>query len=137
MIPFKLEVSHAKQLHDDAKAAVAAISDEKLARICAFNPLLWTRPVVHYVHDQYVAGKSSYAIGDEIGVSSQAVLRALRILEVPIRRSGPPSSLSDEQKAQVAQLLKKFNQREVIEMLGVSRNAVQVIAATERRNAQV
>lgn len=136
MIPFNREVSHAKQRRDEAEAALAVISDEQLEKICWFNPIPWTRQSVYYVRTQYLAQRSSYSIGDELGLSSQAILRVLRILGVPIRRPGTIPSFSEEQKAHIIQLLKQFNQREIAEKVGIGRHAVQAIAAMERKNAQ-
>lgn len=136
MIPFQQDSSHAKQLRDESIAALAAITDEQLHKICWFNPIKWTRQSVNYVRVQYLAQRSSYSIAEELNISQHAVLRVLRILGVPIRRSGSIPATSPEKQAEIAQLLKQFNQREVCEMLGTTRHAVQTVAAMERRNVQ-
>lgn len=113
------------------------ITDEMLERACFNNNMPWTFKLMDYARREYVISRvSSPRIAKVLGMSDATVIRVLRIMGVTIRPHGTVPTLCPEQKAKAAELLKQFNQREVAEMLGASRHAIQSVAASERSNAQ-
>lgn len=119
-----------------ARAALPPITDEMLERVCFNNNHPWTPKLLGYVREQYLAKVSAPRIGKALGMQDRVIIRALRIMGVQIRRGGALPSLSPEQKAKAAQLLKQYNQREVAQMLGAGRHAIHQVALSERRNVQ-
>lgn len=119
-----------------ARSALPPITDEMLERVCFNSSHPWTLRMMESVRNQYLSQLSARRIGKTLGVSEGVILRSLRVMGVKIRPGGSQPSLSPEQKARAAQLLKKYSQREVAQMLGAGRHAVHQIAVLERNNAQ-
>lgn len=130
------DLSYSSRIRRETQESLAVVSEEQLERICMGTTAAWTRQNVYYVAKQYMSKVSTDRIAKEIGVSPTSVLRVLRILGIPIRRSGSMPTISDEQAQHVALMLREHTQREVAETLGLSRHVVQRIAAQERNRAQ-
>ena len=120
-----------------ARGALPPITDEMLERACFNNNMPWTFKLMEYARREYVISRiSAPRIAKVLGISDATVIKALRIMGVEIRPTGTVPMLSPEKKAEAAELLKQYNQRQVAEMLGASRHAIQSVAAMERQNAQ-
>ena len=123
-------------MRNTQKDSSTAVSEEILEKVCHSSSHPWSRKLLERVRAEYLGQKSTHQIGSELNMSKDSVRRALRIMGVPIRTSGPIPTLSPEQKAQVTSLLKTTPRRRIAKMFGVGRYAIQQVSAQETRNAQ-
>lgn len=112
------------------------ITDEVLARANHSCSTPWTREKLTYVKEAYAAKLGINSIGEKLGFSNTAITRALTILGVTIRARGRIPQVTEEQKREIARLLKTYNQREVAELVGVGMFVVNRVNVAEKRNAQ-
>lgn len=109
------------------------ITDDQIERVCFQCPWPWTREELETVVARYRVGDSMRTIGKSIGLSHQAIRRALTILGIKIKKRGSRPKLDTIKKARVAKMIgMRFTHEEIARTLGVGRSTITDVAREVR-----
>jgi len=119
------------------KVQLPALTDELVRKVNFNSQFDWSRASLHIVQTEYLIKRTSaFEIGKLVGVSDHAVFRALRLMGIAIRPIGRLSHLTEEQRVQVVELLKRRTLQQIANLFSVDKFVIYRISQKVKRNAQ-
>lgn len=119
------------------KVQLPALTNELVSKVAFRSQFNWDRSSLHIVLTEYLIKRTSaFEIGKLVGVSDQGVYRALRLMGIAIRPIGRPSHLTEEQREQVVELLKRRTLQQIANLFSVDKFVIYRISQKVKRNAQ-